>query len=251
MHRSMDDETFARLFSAQYADFEDDLPLWLRLAGQAGGPILEVGCGAGRVLRALAGLGFEVTGIDTNPAMLFRAGDGLQEELRRHVRLVEQDVLALDLAERFRLILAPCNTLAGLADADLARALLRLRSHLLPEGKLAFEVPGPDQATGEADPDEPLAAFFDPASGNPVQVYAKQRADPGSRQVNVTWRYDELLPDGGVRSWSLPTTFHLRRSEEYASALELAGFTRVAFYCGYGLEPTGDDDQQMIVIAEA
>ena len=251
MHPPMDDETFARLFSAQYADFEEDLPLWLRLARQAGGPILEIGCGAGRVLRALAVQGFDVTGIDTNPAMLSRASDGLPEALRRRVRLVEQDVLALDLPERFRLILAPCNTLAGLADAELARALARLRSHSLAKGKLAFEVPGPDSAIGEADPDEPLSAYFDPASGNPVQVYAEQRADPAGRQVHVTWRYDELLPDGGVRSWSLPTTFHLRRQREYASMLEVAGFGGAAFYGGYGLEPLGEGDLQMIVVAEA
>jgi len=146
----MDDETFARLFSAQYADFKEDLPLWLHLARRAGGPILEVGCGAGRVLRALADQGFEITGIDTSPAMLRRAGAGLPEGLRRRVRLVEQNVLALDLPERFRLILAPCNTLAGLPDDELVQALHNLRSHLLPKGKLAFEVPGPDQATGDA-----------------------------------------------------------------------------------------------------
>ncbi len=250
MQRSMDDETFARLFSAQYAEFDEDLPLWLHLAGQAGGPILEVGCGAGRVLRALAGKGFDVTGIDTNPAMLARTSDGVPEALRDRVRLVELDVLALDLPERFRLILAPCNTLAGMDDGELARALARLRSHLLPRGKLAFEVPSPDQATGGADLDEPLAAFFDPASGNPVQVYAEQRGDPAGRQVDVTWRYDELLPDGGVRSWSLPTTFHLRRSQEYASMLEEAGFAGAAFYGGYSFEPIGADDLQMIVIAD-
>jgi len=247
----MDDETFARLYSAQYADFKEDLPLWLHLARRVGGPILEVGCGAGRVLRALADQGFEITGIDTSPAMLRRAGAGLPEGLRRRVRLVQQNVLALDLPERFRLILAPCNTLAGLPDDELVQALHNLRSRLLPKGKLAFEVPGPDQATGEAELDGPLSAFFDPASGNPVQVYAEQRADHAGRQVDVTWRYDELLPDGGVRSWSLPTTFHLRRPQEYASMLEEAGFSGSAFHGGYGLEPLGPDDLQMIVVAAA
>lgn len=251
MQRSMDDETFARLFSAQYADFKEDLPLWLHLAGQAGGPILEVGCGAGRVLRALADQGFEITGIDTNPAMLARASDGVPQALRHRVRLVEQDLLALDLPDRFRLILAPCNTLAGLPDDELVQALLKLRSHLLPKGNLAFEVPGANQAAGDADLDRPLSAFIDPASGNPVQVYAEQLADPAGRRADVTWRYDELFPDGGVRSWSLPTTFHLRRPQEYASMLEEAGFSGSEFYGGYGLGPLGPDDLQMIVVAAA
>ncbi len=247
----MDGGTFARLFSAQYADFDDDQPLWLSLARQAGGPILEIGCGAGRVLRALAHQGFDVTGIDTNPAMLRRAGAGLPEEIRRRMRLVEQDVLALDLPERFRLILAPCNTLSGLADAELERALPRLHTHLHPGGKLAFEVPAPDQASGEVDSGEPLAAFIEPESGNPVQVYATQGAGDASGRVNVTWRYDELLPDGEVRSWSLPTAFYLRQPRDFASLLEKAGFVGTAFYGGYGLEPLGAGHPLLIVIAEA
>jgi hypothetical protein len=175
----------------------------------------------------------------------------LPDELRHSVRLVEQNVLAIDLQERFGLILAPCNTLAGLSDADLPRALTRLRAHLQPLGRLAFEVPGADQAAGEADSDEPLAAFLEPESGNPVQVYAEQRADPAGRRVEVAWRYDELLPDGGVRSWSLPSAFHLRRPQEYASLLEQAGFAGAAFYGGYDLGSLGADDLAMIVVAEA
>jgi SAM-dependent methyltransferase len=251
MVHSMDGETFARLFSAQYADFDDDQPLWLRLARKAGGPILEIGCGAGRVLRALAAQGFDVTGIDTNPAMLRRAGAGLPDEVRRRMQLVEQDVLALDLPERFRLIVAPCNTLAGLADPELARVLPRLHAHLLPGGTLAFEVPATMQASEEVDSDEPLAAFVEPESGNPVQVYATQGAGDAAGRVDVTWRYDELLPDGGVRSWSLPSAFHLRQPRDFTSRLEMAGFAGAACYGGYALEPLGEDDLQMIVVANA
>jgi len=249
MRRSMDDETFARLFSAQYAQFEEDLRLWLHLARQAGGPILEIGCGDGRVLRALAREGFEVTGIDTNPAMLRRAGDGLPEALRQRVRLVEQDARFLELPDRYRLILAPCNTLASLPDTDLAQALTRLRRHLQAKGMLAFEVPGPEQASDEADADEPLAAFLEPESGHPVQVYAAQRADPANRRVDVTWRYDELLPDGDVRSWSLPTIYHVRSSQDYHSLLEHAGFASVSFAGGYDLAPLSPDDSRTIVLA--
>jgi SAM-dependent methyltransferase len=251
MLHSMDGETFARLFSAQYADFHDDLPLWLRLARQAGGPILEIGCGAGRVLRALASQGFDVTGVDTNPAMLHRAGAGLPEELRRRMQLVKQDLLALDLTQRFGLIVAPCNTLASLADSELARALPRLHAHLRPGGTLAFEVPATNQASEEVDSDEPLAAFVEPESGNPVQVYATQAAGEAGGRVVVTWRYDELLPDGGVRSWSLPTAFHLRQRRDFTTLLERAGFASAACYGGYALEPPGADDLQMIVVANA
>ena len=112
----MDDETFARLFTAQYAAFADDLPLWLGLADEFGGPILEIGCGAGRVVRAWPEPASTVTGIDTNPAMLLRAQTAIAGEEGNRIHLVERDVRRLGLEQRFRLILAPCNTLSALAD---------------------------------------------------------------------------------------------------------------------------------------
>jgi SAM-dependent methyltransferase len=248
---SMDAETFARLFSAQYAEFAQDLPLWQRLAREVGGPILEIGCGAGRVLRVLAGDGFDVTGIDSNPAMLRRAREGLSAGQLPRVRLCEQDVRLLDLTDHYRLILAPCNTFAGLTDPDLEQVLSRLRAHMQPGGYLAFEVPYPWRAQHTTDPDEPLAAFLEPEGGNPVQVYAELSADPRGRCVEVTWRYDELWPDGTVQSRSLQTTFHLRRPGDYAEMLANAGFPSAAFYGGYGLEPLGPDSSQFVVVAHA
>jgi SAM-dependent methyltransferase len=247
----MNAETFARLFSAQYAEFVQDLPVWQRLAHELGGPILEVGCGAGRVLRVLAGDGFDVTGIDTNPAMLRRARQGLAPELRSRVRLLQQDVRTLDLPDRYRLILAPCNALAGLTDSDLSQALSRLRAHLQPGGALAFEVPCPLQADDTTDPAEVLAAFLEPESGNPVQVYAEQRTDPDGRRAVVFWRYDELQPDGTVQAWSMPTTFFLRRPDDLAVLLAGSGFSQVSFYGSYRLEALGPDSLQCIVVGRA
>jgi SAM-dependent methyltransferase len=245
----MNSETFARMFSAQYADFDEDLPLWRRLAREVGGPILEVGCGAGRVLCALARHGYEVTGIDSNPAMLRRAIRRLSSEPRTRAHVVEQDITTLDLQSRFRLILAPCNILAGMTDEDLALAFSRLHAHLLPGGRFAFEVPFPGEAEASGDPDEPLAAFLEPESGNPVQVFAEQQVDPDGRHAVVTWRYDELRPDGTAQSWTLPTLFHVRPANEYIHLLEDAGFRHAAAFGGYDLGPPRGDDALLIVLA--
>jgi SAM-dependent methyltransferase len=247
----MDTGTFARLFSAQYAEFAEDLPVWQHLAREAGSPILEIGCGAGRVLRVLARDGFDVTGIDTSPEMLRRAREALPAELRSRVRFVDQDVRSLDLPDRYRLILAPCNTLAGLPDVDLAQALTRSRAHLHPGGSLAFEVPCPSQAEVTTDSSEPLDTFLDPESGNPVQVYAAQQVSPEGVRVEVVWRYDELRPDGIVESWTLPTTFHLRGPEDYGRLLTDAGFADVRFFGNYDLEPLGPDSPQVMIVCHA
>jgi len=245
----MDDETFARLYTAQYASYEEDLPLWRSLAEDRGSPVLELGCGAGRVLLRLAEAGHTVTGLDSNPAMLRRARAAAAQRSAGQVRLVQGDARALHLEQRFRLILSPCNTLAALEDTDLAATFAGIRAHLHPAGAFAFEVPGPGEELANHDPQEPLAAFMDGESGNPVQVSATQRSDAAAGRVTVTWRYDELLPDGTVRSWVLSVPYELRPPEAYARFLEQAGLRTVALYGDYRRRALAPGDTRMVVVA--
>ena len=50
---------------------DDDF--YLVLTQQVGGPVLDVACGTGRLARAIAQAGLQVTGMDIMPAMLERA----------------------------------------------------------------------------------------------------------------------------------------------------------------------------------
>ena len=66
-----------------------DLEFYARLAGITGGPILELGCGTGRLTKPLAALGFDVVGLDNDPDML--------EWAAPRVTLVEADMRDFDL----------------------------------------------------------------------------------------------------------------------------------------------------------
>src|SRR5918993_5294276 len=66
------------LYDLEHAGFSDDVELYLRLAEVVGDPILELGCGTGRVLAPLAAAGHRITGIDLSPPMLERARATLQ-----------------------------------------------------------------------------------------------------------------------------------------------------------------------------
>lgn len=57
-----------------------DVDFYLRLARDTGGPVLEVGCGTGRVLVPTAQAGIEVTGLDRSQAMLQRCRERLAKE---------------------------------------------------------------------------------------------------------------------------------------------------------------------------
>src|ERR1700733_13135797 len=77
----------------------DDI-LCLALAKRFGGPVLDLGCGTGRLARGLSGLGLEVTALDAAPAMLARAR---ALDPAGTIRYLDGDVRRLRLHRRYRL----------------------------------------------------------------------------------------------------------------------------------------------------
>ena len=71
------------LYDLEHAGFTEDIELYLRLAEVVGDPILELGCGTGRVLAPLAAAGHRVTGIDRSRPMLDRARSALHVRDKR------------------------------------------------------------------------------------------------------------------------------------------------------------------------
>src|SRR5690606_34936599 len=117
--------------------------LVLALAAE-GGPILELGCGTGRLLIPLARAGRQVTGIDRSPAMLRLARERAQGEphaVRRRIKLLCADMADFSLGEpRYKLALISYNTFLHL-DATRAMAACRnIGRHLAPGGHLFIDV---------------------------------------------------------------------------------------------------------------
>jgi SAM-dependent methyltransferase len=134
-----------------------DLPVWERLAVAADSPVLELGCGTGRVALRLASRNGEIWAVDADTSLVATlraraAARGLS------VRAVCADVRALDLGREFELILAPMQLLQMLGSAAPRRAALgRVASHLTPGGRLAAAIV--EAAPGS--PDGPHAALPD------------------------------------------------------------------------------------------
>ncbi len=240
----------ARLFQSQYADFTEDLLLWLELAQRHGAPILELGCGTGRVLARLADAGHAVTGLDASPAMLERAEKQIAPGASDRVTLLRADLRSFSVDQRFPLAIAPLNVFAELDDDDLSRALATVRKHLAPQGILALDLPNPPEALALPEiEDELLQTFIEPETGHAVQVSAHQRLLPSGQTVVVTWHYDELLPNGMVSRHRFETTFHLRPPETLRRLLDESGYVDVSFFGDYAFGDLGETSKRLITSA--
>jgi SAM-dependent methyltransferase len=199
-----------------------DLSLWRDLARQARGPVLDLGAGTGRVARDLQKEGYQVTALDSDGELL--------EVLRRRspdVDVVTADARAFELADRFRLVLAPMQLVQILGGpAERAAMLERVHHHLDPGGRFAAALADPYEAVLEEDRSPPYPDMVERDgwvfSSQPVWV----REEPG--RVVVERRRQAVSPDGALEEEIAPFALELLSADELETEAR-----------GAGLEPVG------------
>jgi SAM-dependent methyltransferase len=120
----------------EYAPFYDwenartlgrrDVAFWRELARRENAPLLELGCGTGRLLAPLARTGVPVTGVDRSAGMLRQARVRIARVPRAtRPAVVRADIRALPFRPRaFGFVLAPYGMLQSLvSDDDLGRTI--------------------------------------------------------------------------------------------------------------------------------
>ena len=105
---------FPWLYHAHHSMHNEDLPFWLELVAQMGGPVLELACGSGRVLVPIAQAGYITIGLDRDASMLAALQINLQRSPKSTVYLLLADLAAFRLDTQFPFILIACNTLSTL-----------------------------------------------------------------------------------------------------------------------------------------
>jgi SAM-dependent methyltransferase len=138
-----------RYYAHAYRDRVDDVALYVGKAVEGGGPILEYGCGEGRITLPIAHAGIAVTGVDASPPMLASLRARLRQatpSVRAKVTLHRGDMREVALKRRFPQVFCTFNTFLHLYTRDdVERFLARVRAHLAPKGRFVFDtsVPSP------------------------------------------------------------------------------------------------------------
>ena len=124
-----------------------DARFYAEEAARSGGPVLELGCGTGRVLLPIARAGTTIVGLDGSRVMLERLRDKLAAEpagVRGLVEVVEGDARQFELGRTFPLITAPFRVLQHMVAAQDQLALLAsVARHLAPGGRFVFDLFNP------------------------------------------------------------------------------------------------------------
>lgn len=252
-------DPIARFYDDDYREQGEDLHLVLDLAEDlaqggavsGGGAVLEMGCGTGRALLALAGAGHPCTGVDTSPALLAEARRKLaQAGLADRVTLIQADMRHMHLPQQdFGMAVCLSNTLMHLpTQADQIQALAQAGRHLRPGGWLLLDLFSPDVARLlQVDGLQELAdRWIDPATGATVHKWVVRRTSLAHQIQETLFVYEELFPDGRVQR--TPCAFDLRFlwAGEGELMLQAAGFQVEDVWGDYDFTPYDDGADRLI-----
>lgn len=244
-------DDLALYYDLAHADYTADLPFYLKLAQETGGPILELGCGSGRTIAPLLEASFEVVGLDNSQAMLELAARRLGEQA--NCTLVLGDMTSFDLGRTFPLITSPFNTWLHLNSLEAQKAAFhRACQHLAPGGWLVIDIPAPATIV-EAEHDGALTLekiFAEPESGDKMLQFASTQLDSRNQLYYVTWIYDRIEANGVVKRKVAPMTLRYLLPKEARSLVRGAGLKLKALWGDYERSPYTAESEKLIIVAE-
>jgi len=217
-------DRLGRRYDAWCRSVTEDIPFYVDLALDAGGPVLEIGVGSGRIAVPTALAGVPVVGVDSSAVML----DLARQRAAPHgvpLRLVQADMRDLPELGTFPLVTVPFRAFLHLRDDAERLAVLRaLHARLQPGGTLAFDVFHPDGA----DITETHDRWIEREPG----IQERAHWDEAERSLTLSVRAGDVEAEMQLW-WVEPYDWHRLLAE--------AGFERIESYGWFDRRPLEND----------
>ncbi len=241
---------FPALYHAHHSLHMEDLDFWLHLAEQQGGPLLELGCGTGRILIPLAQHGYLAYGLDRDGAMLAYLSARVPERYRSSIRVWQADLAQFNLGTSFPLILLPCNTLSTLNLQKRNATFTCVYRHLAPGGVFAASIPNPRMLSRMSISSGPeLEEVISlPHSEGAVRISSAWHRTRSA--FNLTWIYETQAGGGQGQRMERTISHRLAPPYEYLKALAGAGLTVTDTFGDYDHSPYTPESANWIVVAQ-
>lgn len=233
------------LYDTEKRDFSPDGPFYLALAQQFDGPVLDLGCGTGRITIPLAQHGVDITGLDVVPGMLALAR---QKSAGISISWIEADARTFRLNKTFRLIFESGGVFQHLLTREDQEAFLaRVHEHLEENGVFVVGVffPRPD-LMGDAEEHDWFSYTTD--DGRHVQVSGTERYDRVTQVLTETayrrWQDD----DGQQHVHYAPLDLRMVYPQELEDLLHYNGFDVAVRYGNWDRSVLTSDSRTVIYV---
>ncbi len=242
------------LYDILLGGFDYGLDFYLDLAKRAEGPVLDIGCGTGRVMLPCLKAGVDIDGLDLFEPMLARLRNSAAR-LGLSPRLYQADMNDFRLPRRYALAMIPFNAFThNLTQEGQIRCLERCREHLLPGGMLVFDGAFPGlHWIGAGDNHRVLEGeTIDPRTGHTLRVFDTRSFDR-VRQIQHSITEVESAGPGGTIELLQRSEYDTRwvYKDEMALLLRCSGYTRWEISGGFDGRALTQETDDMIVRAWA
>ena len=255
------------LYDSFIADYYDSSPMvtqrtqdvvfYCGAARRYGDPVLELGCGTGRITLAIAEAGYRIVGLDISGKMLERAVEKratVRREARERVHLVQGDMTQFDLGEKFRTVVIPFRPFQHLLETEQQMDCLNcVKKHLASNGRLIMDFfqTDPERMHDPVFLKESLLAEYDMPGGRHVALSERVAAfHRGLQRNDVEMIFRVTHADGRqeqlVMAWTLRYFFRY----EVEHLLARCGFCLEAIYGDFDSSPLSDGSPEMIFVAK-
>jgi SAM-dependent methyltransferase len=256
------DPDIPRRLTAELYDiaFENrvDLEFFLSAVQDYGGPVLEVGCGTGRIVFLLARHGFTVHGFDRSLGRLQRAKEtlgSLPSEIQNRITLSQDDMRSFSLGKRFQTVLVAFRTFQHLLTVDEQLSALHcFRSHLDLEGYLILDVFNPSiqfLAEEESNTEVVRHPSVQLRDGSRLEVRDRiVKKDLFNQILHSEEVYCVRHSGGETERFVLPFSVRYIFRYELEHLLERSGFTVESIYSSFARTPYGSHyPGELIIVA--
>jgi len=227
-----------------------DVAFWQRLAAAQEGPVLELGCGTGRITLPVVRAGAQIVGIDRSAEMLARGRQRLRRaKLQDRARLVRGDIRALPFrsGRGFHLVMAPYGILQSLTrERDLTETLLSVARVLRRGGLFGIDLVPDLPRWSEYERRTSLAGK---RGGTELTLVESVRQDRRRRLTIFDHEYIERR-GGARRVHRFSLTFRTLSVPQMAGRLEAAGFAVQAVLGDYQGGPWDSRADVWVILAK-
>jgi SAM-dependent methyltransferase len=231
---------YGHLFTAERAEKEAAFAA-KALQLKAGDSLLDLCCGQGRHCLPLARRGFQVTGLDLNPAYLELARHSARAE-NAGLQVIPGDMREIPFSSHFDAIVNMYSSFGYLeSEAEDAKVLASIANALKPEGRLLLDMLNREWAVANY-------IQHDWHAGPDGTLYVELRElDLASSRMHVSF---SIVGPGGGRRDSIGHHIRLYTLTETVRLLERAGMTMTGVYGGFDGESYSIDTRRMIILAQ-
>jgi SAM-dependent methyltransferase len=227
----------------------DDRFFYLDMVKKYGQPVLDVGCGTGRILLDFIGQGIDIDGVDNSPDMLALLHQKAKK-LNLHPTVYQQEMTNLSLPRKYQTILVPSSSFQLLLDESLPPlAMEGFFEHLLPSGVLVMPFM---TLWKQGDPleSEFVREVVRPEDGATIRRWQYSRFDPETELEDSIDRY-EIIRDGKViaseEHKQSPAT-HSYTQEQAMTLYQKAGFRDIQVFSEFTFDPVKLTDTVFSII---